>query len=89
MEPYEVFVQWRRGKPHEHAETVNAPDPEMALLLAKRNVDVRSEPVNIWVAPRSEIRATDPEDTTLVPSTDRGYRTAQWYSEHRIEEGDE
>lgn len=83
MEPYEVFVQWQRGEPHEHAETVTAPDPEMALTLAKRNVDVRSEPVDVWVAPQAAMRKTSADDTTLTPSTDRGYRNVQWYAEHR------
>lgn len=80
-ESYEVFVQWERGEPHEYSETVNAPDREMALLLAKRNVDVRSEPLSIWVAPRSAFSATAPEDTTLAPTTDRGYRNVAYYAE--------
>jgi len=79
-EPFEVFVQWQRGKPHEYAETVNATDREMALVLAKRNVDVRAEPISIWVAPRSAFAATTPEDTTLAPSTDREYRNVAYYA---------
>lgn len=82
---YEVFVQWQRGRPHEHAETVNASDPDMALTLAKRNVDLRSEPVDIWVAPRRAMRRVSPDDPSLRPSTDRGYRETGWYAEHRIE----
>lgn len=85
LEPYEVFVRWQRAEPHEHAETVNAPDREMALTLAKRNVDVRSEPLEIWVVPRAAITATDPDDSTLAPSTDRGYRNVAWYAQNRIE----
>jgi len=82
---YEVFVQWQRGKPHEHAETVNASDPDMALTLAKRNIDLRSDPVDIWVAPRRAMRRVSPEDPSLRPSTDRSYRQTAWYAEHRIE----
>lgn len=82
---YEVFVQWQRGKPHEHAETVNAPDLEMALTLAKRNIDLRSDPVDVWVAPRRAMARLRPGDTSLRPSTDRGYRETGWYAEHRIE----
>lgn len=82
---YEVFVQWQRGKPHEHAETINAPDPEMALLLAKRNIDLRSDPIDIWVAPRRTMRRTRPGDTAIVPTTDRSYRRTEWYAENRIE----
>lgn len=85
LEPFEVFVQWRRSQPHEHAETINASDREMALTLAKRNIDVRSEPVELWVVPRAAITATEPGDSTLVPSTDRGYRNVSWYAENSIE----
>jgi len=86
LEAYEVFVQWERGEPQRHEETITASDAEMALHLAKRNVDVRNEPVEIWVTPRAEITSTTEEDTALTPSTDRGYRTVQWYAQNAIEE---
>lgn len=85
LEPYEVFVQWKRGEPHEHAETIDAPSRSMALMLAKRNVDVRSEPLSIWVAPRRAFDRSAPGDTTLVPRTDRSYRQVGWYAEHRVD----
>ena len=85
LDVYEVFVQWQRGKPHEHAETVNASDPDMALTLAKRNVDLRLNPVDIWVAPRRAMRRVSPDDPSLSPSTDRSYRETSWYAENRIE----
>lgn len=85
VEPYEVFVQWRRGSPHEHAETIDAPSEAMAVMLAKRNVDMRREPVNIWVVPRRDITRTRPEDPTLVPGTDRSYRNVNWYAENRVD----
>ena len=80
-ERYDVFVQWQRGKPHEYAETVNASDPEMAFLLARRNVDVRAEPISIWVAPRSAMYQSDMDDATLAPSTDRSYREVAYYAQ--------
>jgi len=79
-ERYDVFVQWRRGKPHEYAETINASDPEMAFLLARRNVDLRSEPLSIWVAPRSSMVQSELGDSTLRPSTDRSYRSVAHYA---------
>lgn len=85
LEPYEVFVQWKRGQPHEHAETIDAPSDEMAVMLAKRNVDVRGEPLSIWVTPRRALTRTRPGDTTLVPGTDRGYRSVQWYAENQVD----
>ncbi|MFD1562596.1 hypothetical protein ACFR99_03375 [Haloarchaeobius amylolyticus] len=81
LEPYEVFVQWERGKAHEHAEVVSASDHDMALTLAKRNIDIRSEPVSVWVVPRREITTTQ-DDTELTPSTDRAYRNVGWYAQN-------
>jgi phenylacetate-CoA oxygenase PaaH subunit len=74
VRPYEVLVQWKRGAPHEHAETIDAPTDRMALLLAKRNIDMRQEPLSIWVVPREAVSRTDPEDPTLSVDTDRSYR---------------
>lgn len=85
VEPYEVFVQWRRGQSHEHAETINAPTDDMALMLAKRNVDLRQEPLSIWVVPRSEIARSSAADPSLVPSTDRSYRRVEWYAENQVD----
>ncbi|GAB3036528.1 phenylacetic acid degradation protein PaaB [Natronobiforma cellulositropha] len=82
-QPYEVFVQWKRGGAHEHAVTVTASDREMALTLAKRNVDVRGAPVSIWVTPRSEIAQTSADDPTLAPSIEREYRNVSWYARER------
>jgi len=85
MEPYEVFVQWKRGEPHQHAETIDAPGDEMAVMLAKRNIDVRQEPLSIWTVPRRELTRTDPDDRTLVPTTDRSYRSVGWYAKHQVD----
>jgi 1,2-phenylacetyl-CoA epoxidase PaaB subunit len=85
VEPYEVFVQWERGEPHEHAETIDAPSDAMAAMLAKRNIDVRSEPLSIWVTPRRTLTRTPGTDPSLVPTTDRSYRSVQWYAEHQLE----
>lgn len=85
VEPYEVLVQWRRGEPHEHAETIDAPSDRMALMLAKRNVDMRQNPLSIWVVPRAAVSRTAPEDPTLELATDRSYRNIRWYAEHRVD----
>lgn len=85
VEPYEVFVQWERGEPHEHAETIDAPSDEMAIMLAKRNIDVRSEPLSLWVTPRRTLTRTPGSDPSLVPKTDRSYRSVQWYAEHQVD----
>jgi ring-1,2-phenylacetyl-CoA epoxidase subunit PaaB len=89
VEPYEVFVQWKRGQPHEHAETIDAPTDRMALMLAKRNIDMRQEPLSIWVVPRGAVTRTTPEDPTLTLSTDRSYRNITWYAENKVDVGDQ
>lgn len=85
VEPYEVLVQWKRGEPHEHAETIDAPSDRMALMFAKRNIDMRQEPLSIWVVPRGEVTRSQPDDPTLKPNTDRSYRNIQWYAEHEVD----
>lgn len=82
LERFEVFVQWNRGDAHVHAETVTASDAKMALHLAKRNVDVRRGPLDIWIVPRDAVTRTSDDDTTLSPSLDRDYRNVQWYAEN-------
>lgn len=88
-EPYEVLVQWKRGAPHEHAETIDAPTDRMALLLAKRNIDMRQEPLSIWVVPRKEVSRSDQEDPTLSVGTDRSYRQISWYAENQVDVSDQ
>lgn len=79
-EPYEVFVQERRGQPHEHVGAVHAPDPEMALVLAKEQFGRRGRVVQIWVAPQRCIAETPIEDQDVFqPTTDKSYREAYGY----------
>lgn len=89
VRPYEVLVQWKRGAPHEHAETIDAPTDRMALLLAKRNIDMRQEPLSIWVVPREAVSRTDPEDPTLSVDTDRSYRQISWYAKNKVDVSDQ
>jgi ring-1,2-phenylacetyl-CoA epoxidase subunit PaaB len=72
---WEVFVQAKRGGPHINVGAVHAPDPEMALLLAKENF-IRREPcVNLWIVNTEDIHATASEDDALFQYTfDRTYR---------------
>jgi ring-1,2-phenylacetyl-CoA epoxidase subunit PaaB len=52
---YVVFHQAQEGRPHLHAGSVHAPDPELAMMNA-RDVFVRRPPcVSIWVAPLAAV----------------------------------
>jgi ring-1,2-phenylacetyl-CoA epoxidase subunit PaaB len=78
---YEVFVQLETGKPHEHAGSLRAPDPEMALLNARDVYARREHPVSLWVVPADAITATTSADSGSFfdPADDKAYRHPQFY----------
>jgi ring-1,2-phenylacetyl-CoA epoxidase subunit PaaB len=75
---FEVFHQSKRGEPHVHVGAVHAPDPEMALMLARDQFARRLACVNIWVVPSDQVYATPYEDSEALfePATDKSYREA-------------
>jgi len=77
---FEVFGQRRRWEPHVHAGSLLAPDPELALLLARENFVRRDEFISLWVVPRDQIRAT-PDEDFLRRALDRSYRLGIGYRE--------
>jgi len=80
-ETYEVFHQSRRGKPHEHVGSVHAPDPEMALQMARDQFARRLECVSIWVVRSSDITQTDYQDPDFFSrSFDKSYRDPKGFS---------
>lgn len=82
---FDVYVQWERGKPHQHEESIRASNKDTALMLAKRNVDVRLEPLSLRVAARSATKTTKLGDPSLTPGTDRTYRNVQGYPTKEID----
>jgi ring-1,2-phenylacetyl-CoA epoxidase subunit PaaB len=72
---YEVFHQTKRGDPHIHVGSVHAPDPEMALQLARDQFARRLKCVSIWVVNSRHITATDYQDENFFAQiTDKSYR---------------
>jgi ring-1,2-phenylacetyl-CoA epoxidase subunit PaaB len=70
-----VFLQARRRDPHVYVGDVHAPDPEMALVLAKESYARRDPCVNLWVVRADHIYTTPPEATDVFePATDKSYR---------------
>jgi len=59
---WEAFVQLEWGKPHIHAGSLHAPDPEMALQNARDLYGRREIPKSIWVVPSGAISATKLSD---------------------------
>ncbi len=77
---YEVFHQQTRGEPHIHVGSVHAPDPEMALILAKEQYARRQACVNLWVVPAAAITASDYEDADMFERPlDKSYRESWGY----------
>ncbi len=83
---FEVFHQARRGEPHTHAGSVHAPDPEMALMLARDQFARRLGCVSLWVVPSDQIYASAVEqaEAWFEPATDRSYREAAGFPMREI-----
>jgi ring-1,2-phenylacetyl-CoA epoxidase subunit PaaB len=74
-ETYEVFHQTKHGDPHEYVGSVHAPDPQMALQLARDQFARRLKCVSLWVVRSSDITATDYQDENFFAQfTDKSYR---------------
>ncbi len=80
-EVWEVFIQKETGAPHEHAGSIHAADPEIALQNARDVFARRGEVVSIWVVPANSITASSPDDSGpfFDPANDKIYRHPQFY----------
>ena len=78
MEIYEVFKRSGHKEPFEHCGNVIAPDPDMALLMAKECFVRRREGEHLWVVRRSEIHSFK-DESLLEIAADKSYRFAEAY----------
>lgn len=78
MEVYEVFRRSGHKEPFEHCGAVIAPDPEMALLMAKECFLRRREGSHLWVARRSDIHSFS-DESLLEVAGDKSYRFNEGY----------
>ncbi|MAT40151.1 MAG: 1,2-phenylacetyl-CoA epoxidase subunit B [Ectothiorhodospiraceae bacterium] len=89
---WEVFVQEKRGDCHEWVGSVHAPDPEMALLMAKESFIRRQPCVNLWIVKQDDVHATSYQDADMfAPAFDRKYRLAAGFKLNKpasVEEDD-
>jgi|GEM_PF-201541 len=77
---YEVFQQQARGDRHMHVGSLHAPNPEMALVLAKEQYGRREQCVNLWVVKTSNVHATRYEDSDMfLHATNKIYREGAGY----------
>lgn len=81
---YEVFIQPAHHRPLEHAGSVVAATPDMALILARENFLRRGEAVALYVVRRDHLHGvtvgSDPD--FFARELDRSYREASGYPEN-------
>lgn len=65
---YEVFEQEKKGRPHQNAGSVHAPDGEMAMQNARDVFVRRPDCFSIWVVPAGAIYARTAQELAEDPS---------------------
>jgi len=78
MEVFEVFRRSGHKEPFEHAGAVIAPDPDMALLMAKECFFRRREGDHLWVVARNDVHSFA-DESLLEIAADKSYRFASDY----------
>ena len=79
---WEVFIQPKAGKPHEHVGSVHAADAEQAMQNARDVYTRRGEGRSIWVVAANEITASTPDESGPLfdPGDDKIYRHPSFYT---------
>jgi ring-1,2-phenylacetyl-CoA epoxidase subunit PaaB len=78
MQVFEVFRRKGHKDPFQHCGAVIAPDPEMALMLAKEAFLRRLEGEHLWVVRRSDVHSLR-DESLLDIAADKSYRFASAY----------
>jgi ring-1,2-phenylacetyl-CoA epoxidase subunit PaaB len=78
MDVYEVFRRSGHKEPFQHCGAVIAPDPDMALLMAKECFLRRREGQHLWVVRRSNVHAFK-DESLLEIAADKTYRFPEAY----------
>jgi len=78
---WEVFAQYKTGKPHVHLGNVHAADAEQAIQNARDVYGRRENPISLWVVPSNNIIATTPEEAGVLfdSQNEKIYRHPQFY----------
>lgn len=78
---WEVFVRSKGGLDHKHCGSVHAPDPRLALQVARDVYTRRQEGVSLWVVRADHIIASDPDAKPefFDPMEDKIYRHPTFY----------
>jgi phenylacetate-CoA oxygenase PaaH subunit len=78
MPRYEVFGRRGSGEAMRHVGTVDAPDIELGLTLARQCFSRRSEADEIWLVDDANVRRFH---ATEVAGLDKSYREIQSYAD--------
>ncbi len=60
MQVYEVFLKKAGKDEFRHAGSLEAPDPEMAILYGRESYDRRAEGAEMWLVDRRHLIVADP-----------------------------
>jgi ring-1,2-phenylacetyl-CoA epoxidase subunit PaaB len=72
MNTYEVFLKKAGRDEFRHAGSLDAPDPEMALMYASETHARRGEGAEMWLVDRRHVLVGD--EVTLAVNTDKPHR---------------
>jgi ring-1,2-phenylacetyl-CoA epoxidase subunit PaaB len=78
VDVYEVFRRTGHKDPFLHCGAVIAPDPNMALMMAKECFLRRKEGEHLWVVRRTDIHSFK-DESLLELAGDKSYRFASAY----------
>lgn len=72
MNTYEVFLKKPGKDEFRHAGSLDAPDADMALMLARETHSRRGEGAEMWLVDRNDVLVGDP--THLSGTADKPHR---------------
>ena len=72
MKTYEVFLKKPGKSPFEHAGSLEAPDAEMARVLARESYTRRAEGAAMWLVARTDLTVV--EEDFIAPNADKPHR---------------
>ncbi len=83
MKTYEVFLKKSGRDGFRHVGAMQAPDPQLGLVLARESYCRRAEGTEMWLVERGDIVVADP--ATLAPNADKPHRhnDGERIAEHR------
>ena len=83
MKRYEVFLKKDGRDEYRHAGSLDAPDPEMALVLARESYLRRAEGDRLWLVDREDLIIGDAD--FVAPNADKPHRhnDGKAIAEHR------